>query len=372
PFGFAPKKTMRARAFRLARALVARGHTVAMFMPPWHTPDEANRQWVEDGVAIHYVAVTGSPLHITRRLIRVTLAWRPDVVHCFKPKAYSGFVAEWLWRTQRKKVRVVVDMDDWEGWGGWNEREAYPLPYKYLFAQQEKWGMRHCHALTVASRALETLAWGHGAVQDTVHYVPNGVGIDGDFSAETPPNPTTLLLYSRLFEFDVARLVKILQQVQAEVGDLRLLMVGASLQAEDGARFHKLMQAAGLAQIIDDVGWLEEAELPAVLSSAAVGIYLMDDNLLNRTKCPVKLADMCALGIPVVAEAVGQVREYIEHGRTGLLRVSGDVGGISTDIITLLRQPVQRQQFASAARQHMQQFNWLQLAARLEAAYQKW
>ena len=39
PFGFAPKKTMRARALPLARALAARGHAVQLVMPPWETPD---------------------------------------------------------------------------------------------------------------------------------------------------------------------------------------------------------------------------------------------------------------------------------------------------------------------------------------------
>lgn len=87
PFGFHPKKTMRARAFRLARPLARRGHEVTLFMPPWHTPEEAGRQWAEDGVAIHYTMLQGGVLGITRSLLRETLAFRPDVVHCFKPKA---------------------------------------------------------------------------------------------------------------------------------------------------------------------------------------------------------------------------------------------------------------------------------------------
>ena len=45
-----------------------------------------------------------------------------------------------------------------------------------------------------------------------------------------------------------------------------------------------------------DLGWVELEQLPLLLSSVDVGIYLMDDTLLNRTKCPVKLADMIAYG----------------------------------------------------------------------------
>ena len=48
PFGFHPNKTMRARAFQLARPLAQQGHDVALFMPPWQTPAAAGRVWVEE------------------------------------------------------------------------------------------------------------------------------------------------------------------------------------------------------------------------------------------------------------------------------------------------------------------------------------
>ena len=177
PFGFHPNKTMRSRAFQLARALVGLGHTVRIVMPPWQTPEEANREWVEDGVSIRNVALGGGVPGITIRLVRDVLDWKPDVVHCFKPKAYSGLVAWWLWRFYREQFRLVMDSDDWEGAGGWNEIAPYSPLQKRFFAWQERWGMAHCHALTVASRALESLAWGEGIAIERVHYLPNGPGI---------------------------------------------------------------------------------------------------------------------------------------------------------------------------------------------------
>ncbi|MFO7697143.1 MAG: hypothetical protein R6X16_08300 [Anaerolineae bacterium] len=38
PFGLAPRMTMRARAFQLARHLVARGHQTTVVMPLWKAP----------------------------------------------------------------------------------------------------------------------------------------------------------------------------------------------------------------------------------------------------------------------------------------------------------------------------------------------
>ena len=377
PFGFHPKKTMRARAFRLARALVQHGHDVQMFMPPWHTPDKGNTYWLEDGVPIRYTPLRGGYARITRRLIAETLAYQPEVVHCFKPKAYSGLTAWWLWQFHRRRLRLIVDGDDWEGWGGWNELEPYTKLQKQFFAWQERWGMRHCHVLTVASRALQTLAWAHRVSPQQVLYLPNGPGIEGsaanaaqkraEFALNGRP---VLLLYSRLFEFNTERLVNVLAQVQIDLPDLAVLSVGAGLFEDDAAIFRSQLQAAGLSNAFIDAGWVAEAELPPLLAAADVGLYLIDDTLLNRTKCPVKLADMLALGLPVVAEAVGQVPEYVVQGQTGLLRESGDVEGLAADLLCLFEDVQLRQRMARAAQEHVQEnFSWSRLALRLERAY---
>ncbi|MBP6470916.1 MAG: glycosyltransferase, partial [Chloroflexi bacterium] len=232
PFGFHPNKTMRSRALGLARPLAARGHQVQIVMPPWQTPAEADKCWQEDGVLVRNVSLAGGLPGITRRLLREVLDWQPDVVHCFKPKAYSGLAAWWLWQFHRRDVRLVVDSDDWEGWGGWNDLAPYSAAQKHFFAWQERWGMTHCHALTVASRALQTLAWGHGVPPDRVAYVPNGTGIRTQLadthergSGSDGEAAPTVLLYSRLFEFETGRLVTALRGVKTAVPTLRILAV---------------------------------------------------------------------------------------------------------------------------------------------------
>ena len=82
-----------------------------------------------------------------------------------------------------------------------------------------------------------------------------------------------------------------------------------------------------------DLGWVDEADLPLLLRSCDVAIYLMDDTLINRCKCPVKLADLIAAGVPVAAEDVGQVPEYVINGATGLLRPSGDSAGLASRLL---------------------------------------
>jgi glycosyltransferase involved in cell wall biosynthesis len=368
---------MRSRALPLARILVQRGHTVRIFMPPWHESDTAGLSWQEDGVEIRYTPVSAGVLGTTARLIREVVDWSPQVLHCFKPKAYSGLVAWWYWHFHRGRVRLVTDTDDWEGAGGWNDTEPYNRWQKRFFAWQEKWGFVHCQALTVASRALQTLAWSHGVLPDKVFYLPNGPGISADASLATKKRTElglddrpTILVYSRLFEFDVSRLTQILLRTLSAVPDALVLTVGAGLYENDSDQFRQLQSSAGLADRFVNVGWQEEETLPHVLAAADVGLYLMNDTLLNRTKCPVKLADMLSLGLPLVAENVGQVPEYVIQNKTGLIRPSGDIDGLVVDLIELLQDEKRRAQLGARGREHIQtNFNWQRLTDVVEAAY---
>lgn len=378
PFGFHPNKTMAVRALPLAKALVKAGHHVHLIMPPWQTPEEANRHWQEEGVAVRYVPLNGGIVPTTARMVRETLALQPDVVHCFKPKAYAGLVAWWLWYTHRRQFKLFLDTDDWEGWGGWNDIAPYTHLQKHFFAWQEQWGLTHNHGVTAASRELVRMAAKAGAKQ--VVYVPNGAGVVAKahgvvhtersrLSLPFPEGPV-LLVYSRLFEFDTKRLVDVLAGVKTAVSHLNILLVGAGLYSDDAAQFRQQLNAAGLTNHVQETGWVEPDKLPALLASADVGIYLMDDTLLNRTKCPVKLADMVAAGVPVVGEDVGQVREYVVNGRTGYLHATGDVPALTQSLISLLTNPALRAQFSTAARAHYNtHFQWEHLAQIMENLY---
>ena len=382
PFGFHPNKTMRSRALSLARELVKQGHAVKIIMPPWHTPEEAGRVWQEAGVELEYVALSGGVPVVVGRMVRAARAFSPEVIHVFKPKAYAGLAQWWLWQFHRRRYKIVLDTDDWEGWGGWNELGEYTAVQKQFFAWQEQWGLRHAHAVTVASHALQTLAWAHRVPPDKLHYLPNGSGLETHLSRAGENlhalrqklglgKRPTLLLYSRLFEFDINQLVAILQGVRTAIPDMAVLAVGAGLHERDTAVLRDQLTQANLLEAFIDVGWLEEENLPDILRTADVGLYLMEDTLLNRTKCPVKLADMLACGVPVVGERVGQVGAYVRQGETGLLRQAGDTAGLIDDVVQLLQSSVMRAEMGRTAVVDVRQrFGWERLAKQVGTVYE--
>ncbi len=376
PFGLEPKGTARVRMLPLARALAGRGHQVAVFLPPFHTPAEGGRRWQEGGVAVETVPVSRLPvlgyLITAWRVARRALAFRPQVIHVFKPKGYSG-IAHWLLWWRRRPFRLALDSDDWEGWGGWNELEPYPRWQKRFFAWQETWGLTHADLVTVASRALETIVWGLGVPPASVVYLPNGAQIAERRGTHPMPPASaahTILLYTRFFEFEVRRVVDLLRRVREQLPAARLLVVGKGLFGEEEQLLAQAA-AAGLQDAVKYAGWVPAVRLPDYFAAADCAIYPFDDTLINRAKCAVKLTDLLVAGVPVVAEAVGQNREYIQHGRSGLLVPTGDQPAFAAAVVRLLQEPHLRGELAAGARERMATtFAWDKLAEQLERAYQ--
>jgi glycosyltransferase involved in cell wall biosynthesis len=400
PFGLKPRGTMGVRALPLAKALAARGHAVTLLLPPWQNPEDSGRSWEEGGVAVENVPL---PLRIpglfhaltALRLARRALALKPDVVHLFKPKAYSG-LAHWLLARlpRTRRPRLVVDTDDWEGPGGWNAIGGYSPAQRRFFAWQERWGLTHADAVTVASRALESLVWALGVPPQLVFYVPNGVGSwkleVGKTSTVQHPTSNiqcpTILLYTRFFEFPVSRVVEVLLRVRVRVPQARLLVVGQGPAGEEETLL-RLAAQSGLTVQPDALpitdhgsrithhvtyfGWVPAETLPTYFAQADVAIYPFDDTLVNRAKCSVKLMELLAAGVPVVAEAVGQNRETIRHGETGWLVEPGDVNAFADAVARLLQDAALRERLGQAAASDMRKrFAWERLAEIVERAYQ--
>jgi glycosyltransferase involved in cell wall biosynthesis len=151
--------------------------------------------------------------------------------------------------------------------------------------------------------------------------------------------------------------------------EARLLVVGKGLFGEeqvliDGAR------QRGWRDQIEYLGWVEPAKLPDVFARAGVAVYPFDDTLINRTKCAMKLIDLLAAGVPVVADAVGQNVEYIRHNETGVLAPSGDVGAMAGAVVELLNERRRARILgAAAAKDVRERFGWERLVVRVERAY---
>lgn len=372
PFGIRPKGTLIARMLPLAKALTRAGAACVIVAPPVHNPQDAGTTVSIDGVTVVHTPAPRLPglLAVIEQawfLVAAVRVTQPDVVYLFKPKGHAGLAASW-YRRWNPQTPLIVDCDDREGTGGWNDLLPYPRPARWLFAWQERTLPRRADAVTVASRTLQSLCWADGCAPDGVFYLPNAADIATDTIRTTgTTRGTDVLLYTRFWEFDAAALVTVLTAVFTAVPSVRLHVIGTGENGEERV-FAALCAAAGIADRVVQHGWLEPQAIPAVLAQGVIAVVPVRDTLINRARCSAKLLELLAAGLAVVGQDVGETRTFVQDGTNGVLVAPDDTAAFSAAIIALLTDPERLQVLQEGARASAQQHRWEQRVSACVAA----
>lgn len=373
PFGIRPKGTLLARMLPLAKALTRAGLQCVIVAPPIHNPQDAGTTVMFDGVTVTHTAVPRLPgplavLEQSWSLLAAARASRPDVLFLFKPKGQAGIAASW-YRRLFPATPLVVDCDDREGTGGWNDVLPYPLSAQWLFDWQERTLPRQADAVTVASRTLQSLCWADGCARDAVFYVPNGA----DIVATALPVPDTdagvprVVLYTRFWEFDGAALVRVLAQVCATRSDVVFDVIGTGENGEERV-FAVACVQAGISERVVLHGWQQPATIPGLLAQASIAVVPVADTLINRSRCSAKLLELLAAGLAVVGQDVGETRTFVQPGVNGVLVDPGDDAAFAKAVVELLGEPVRLARLRAGARESALRHGWDSRVAEVLAA----
>ena len=266
------------------------------------------------------------------------------MIHVFKPVGYSGLAGIYLrWFSRRP---LVLDTDDWEGTGGWNDVNPYPALWKRLFDWQERWLPRHADAVTVASRTLQTQVWGFGVNPERVVYLPNGPdpacdtdrgergtrrrgpGQVGGGRRPSGPVPGDIPHGSDL---DLA--LDALASIRDRLPEARLVIAGVgdglpALQAH--------AQALGPSRPGGLSGLDRARPGPPLLAAADAAVNPYRDTLINRSKCAGKVVLAMAMGKAMVTSRLGENLAYIEDGHSGVLTEPGDAEDLARGLLAVL------------------------------------
>ncbi len=336
PFGIRPKGTLLARMLPLAKALTRDGLRVVIVAPPVHNPQDAGTQCVYDGVTVIHTASPKLPgllgeLEQARLLVQAVLHANPSCIYLFKPKGHAGLAAQWV-HWWHPSIPLVIDCDDREGTGGWNDILPYPPATKWLFDWQERTMPRHADAVTVASRTLQSLCWADGCSGDRIVYVPNAADLAGVAPLLSSKDPFRLVLYTRFWEFDCATLIPVLAQVCAAEERVHVDVIGAGENAEEQT-FARLIAEAGLTQRVTMHGWLHPEAIAPLLQQASIALVPVADTLINRARCSAKLLELLGAGIVVVGHDVGEMRTFVTSAVNGILVPAGDTDVYAATVV---------------------------------------
>jgi glycosyltransferase involved in cell wall biosynthesis len=142
---------------------------------------------------------------------------------------------------------------------------------------------------------------------------------------------------------------------------LRYQIVGEGSQRHE---LEAMARARGVAGIVEFVGHRED--VPALLAAADVFV------LPSRSEAlPNSVIEAMAAGLPVVASAVGGLRNLIEHEHTGILVAPGDAEALADAILAIVREPARARALGSAARRDiLARYSFERMVAAFEDLYQ--
>ena len=185
-----------------------------------------------------------------------------------------------------------------------------------------------------------------------------------------PPDALVFAIVGRVGPWKGPELVlKALAQIKDRIPDFRFMVVGedapnpltasSSYVADLQAKAREL----GLSQQVIFTG--PRTDIPAIL--AACDLYTMP--ALEEGFC-LAILEAMAMKKAVVALDSGGPREFVEHGKSGLLSQPDDVEQLAENILTLVNNTTLRQRMGEYARQRVDEyFNPQRLANDVEQIY---
>jgi phenylacetate-CoA ligase len=193
-------------------------------------------------------------------------------------------------------------------------------------------------------------------VIDLVHFHPRPGG-----PRDLTDQPAPLLLWIKRFDpvSNPALMVRAYALVRQQAPAARLMMIG------DGPRRAEVEAlAAALDAPVEFAGRVSFGALQAAY--AAADLFVSSSAVDNQ---PNTLLEASAVGLPIVATAVGGVPEMVHDGVDALLAPPDDPTALAQAILGLLHEPGLAGRLSQAAIANAQRFTWPAVRPQVAAVY---
>lgn len=355
-----------------ARGLRERGHEVVIFAP---CPEEYDRS--QDPDNIYRFPAFPIPLDIdysiavpySRTVVKALRRLDFDVIHTQHPfwvGAWGAWYARWadlpLVTTVHTHYQVFAHMLPF----------PEPLVEAYMRVRVTRY-CNKCDVVTTPVNSMRSILQDEG-VRTPIEIVPNPTDVQAFVQGEglairrrhgLGPDDVVLGFVGRLSpEKNLGFLLEAVRQVMREHPQVAFLIVGEGVEMEElSAQVHTL----GLEGRVIFTGLVDYARMPDY--QAAFDLFVTASG--SETQ-PLAYTEAMAAGKPVVAVEMPGAQDMIKPGCNGLLspREAGPEA-LSACIEELVVDPQRRQEMGQSAQEGVRQFDFSEVAQRLEQLYHR-
>jgi glycosyltransferase involved in cell wall biosynthesis len=289
----------------------------------------------KEGIESHLIPCVGQiDRTVTASIRNLATQTNADIVHAhgYKADIYSYFAL------RGSRIPFVSTCHTWYD----NNRLVT------LYGKADRLVLRNYAAVVAVSDEVKQRLLNAGVREDRIHLVRNGIDlrpfdnvIPSLRNGSTSNQPLIVGLVGRLsIEKGVDIFLRAAAQVLAELPSTKFVVVG------EGPDRDKLESLIDELKIRDNVSTLgRRDDMPSVYASLDIMV-----SASRQEGLPMAILEGMASGLPLIATPVGAVPTVISDGRTGVMVPPADPTLLASAILTLLKNPVQRERLGSAAR----------------------
>ena len=300
-------------------------------------------------VSFHEVVAPTYPLFVSppytlalaTKMAEVAVHARLDLlhVHYALPHAISAILAREMIRSNGFRLRIVTTLHGTDITIVGQDRSYLPIT---------RYGIEVSDAVTAVSRHLKEVTARELSVQRAIEVIPNFVdsqayrpdGASSYARSLVAPGEAAILHVSNFRPVKrVADVMAIFDRVHREI-PARLLMIG---DGPDRSMAERLARDGGFEDRTAFLG-----NVAAVETVLPVGKLLLLPS--DAESFGLAALEAMACGVPVIGAAAGGLPEVVEDGRSGYLLPVGDVEGMASAALGLLRDEELWSRFSREAR----------------------
>lgn len=373
------------RYFPWAKELVHLGHEVNIIALHSDYANLAKHNSMVDGVKVEYVAQMhvrkqGSQkkyysqfrliwitFYATYQLLRAAMALPTDVLLVGKPHPMNG-LAGVLVNLFRPTNRLIVDCDDYEA----ESNRFKGKLQKRIVAFFENWIPRQAHYVTANTYFMVGRLEALGIPSSKIIYVPNGIDEDRfnlKDQNEVPNLRNSLGLHGRkviayigsmsLPSHPIDLLLKAFALAKENLPDTALMLVGGG---EDLGNLMALAKELRIEEHIVFVGRVHPDDIAKYYGLSQTAVDPVYDNDSARGRCPLKMFESWACGVPFITSDVGDRGILTGDPPAAMLVEAGDEIALACGITKVLNNKHLTDSLIQVGRIRVQNYYWSAIA----------